>query len=464
VTASNPPADRPSLLRHPDFLKLWVGDTISQFGSQISFLAIPLTAAVLLGAAPFEMGLLGTIEMLPFLLISLPAGVWVDRLPRRRMLISGDLVRAVALGTIPTIWFLQRDLLGMPWLYLVAIVGGTATVFFDAAYQAYLPSLVERSQLIEGNTKLEISRSTAQLTGPGFAGVLISLLSAPLTIALDSVSFAISALSVGLIGKVEPRPDPKPADQAGGMIAEIREGLGVITGSPILRSIAACTSTSNLGTSIAFAAIFIFLTKDLQLDAARIGVIFAIGNVGGLVGALIAGRVPKVVGTGPAIVGSALFGSALLWLNAAATPQTAFPILILTGLMTQIGNQVYNINQVSLRQAITPDRLQGRMNASMRFIVWGTIPVGAFTGGILGTVIGVRQGLLVGSIIALTAWLWVFFSPVRKLREPPAAWRPDAAEAGVEPGGESAAEPWAESAAEPVFEVPPIGGSGQPPD
>ena len=142
-------------------MKLWVGDTISQFGSQVSFLAIPLTAAVLLGATPFEMGLLGTVEMLPFLLISLPAGVWVDRLPRRRILISGDLVRAVALGTIPAVWFLEPDLLGMPWLYAVAIVGGTATVFFDAAYQAYLPSLVERDQLIEGNTKLEISRSTA---------------------------------------------------------------------------------------------------------------------------------------------------------------------------------------------------------------------------------------------------------------------------------------------------------------
>jgi len=137
----------PSLWRHPDFLKLWVGDTISQFGSQITFLAIPLTAAVLLGATPFEMGLLGTIEMLPFLLISLPAGVWVDRLPRRRILISGDLVRAVALGTIPGVWFMRPELLGMPWLYVVAIVGGTATVFFDAAYQAYLPSLVERDQL-----------------------------------------------------------------------------------------------------------------------------------------------------------------------------------------------------------------------------------------------------------------------------------------------------------------------------
>jgi len=425
----------PSLWRHPDFLKLWVGDTISQFGSQITFLAIPLTAAVLLGATPFEMGLLGTIEMLPFLLISLPAGVWVDRLPRRRILISGDLVRAVALGTIPGVWFMRPELLGMPWLYVVAIVGGTATVFFDAAYQAYLPSLVERDQLIEGNQKLELSRSTAQLTGPGIAGALISFLSAPVTIAVDSVSFLVSAAAVWLIRKPEPAPEPKPAGHAGGMLAEIREGLGVVTGSPILRSIAACTATSNLSTSIAFAAFFIFLTRDLALDAARIGLIFAIGNVGGLVGALIAGRVPKLIGTGPAIVGSAIFGTAFLWLNAAATRETAFAILVFTGLTTQIGNQVYNVNQVSLRQAITPDRLQGRMNASMRFIVWGTIPIGTFLGGVLAELIGVRQAIFVGSLMALTAFLFVFFSPVRRMKEPPPAWQPGMPEdAAIRPG------------------------------
>jgi MFS family permease len=463
VTASS--ARQPSLFRHPDFLKLWVGDTISQFGSQISFLAIPLTAAVVLGATPFEMGLLGTIEFLPFLLISLPAGVWVDRLPRRRILIGGDIVRALALGSIPLTWVFARDLLGMPWLYGVAIVGGTATVFFDAAYQAYLPSLVERDQLMEGNTKLQISGSTAQVTGPGIAGALITLLSAPLTIALDSASFLVSAVSVALIRKAEPRPDPKPSGQAGGMIAEIREGLGVITGSPYLRAIAATTATSNLSTNIAFAAIIIFATRDLQLDAARIGVIFAIGNIGGLIGALIAGRVPRYVGTGPAIVGSAALGTAFLWLNAAATPATAFPILIATGLISQVSNQVYNINQVSLRQSITPDRLQGRMNASMRFIVWGTIPIGSFIGGILATVIGVRQGIFVGAIMAATAFLWVFFSPVRKLKEPPPAWQPEPAD-GAAPSGAPAEGSGALTEDEPLEPAsePPSGISGLPPD
>jgi MFS family permease len=442
-------------------MKLWVGDTISQFGSQISFLAIPLTAAVVLGATPFEMGLLGTIEFLPFLLISLPAGVWVDRLPRRRILITGDIVRAAALGTIPLTWIFAPNLLGMPWLYAVAIVGGTATVFFDAAYQAYLPSLVERDQLIEGNTKLQISGSTAQVTGPGIAGALITVLSAPVTIALDSVSFLVSALSVALIRRTEPRPDPRPAGEAGGMIAEIREGLGVITGSPYLRAIAATTATSNLSTNIAFAAIIIFATRDLQLDAARIGVIFAIGNVGGLAGALIAGRVPKLIGTGPAIVGSALVGNAFLWLNAAATPETAFPILVFTGLLGQVGNQVYNINQVSLRQAITPDRLQGRMNASMRFIVWGTIPIGSLIGGFLGSTIGVRQGVFVGAVMASLPWLFVYFSPVRKLREPPPAWQPEPAE-GAAPAGATDAVAHLEPR-EPASE-PPSGISGPPPD
>ena len=299
-----------------------------------------------------------------------------------------------------------------------------------------------------------------------------------MTIALDSVSFLVSAVSVALIRKPEPRPEPKAAGQTGGMIAEIREGLAVITGSPILRSIAACTATSNLSTNIAFAAIIIFATRDLQLDAARIGVIFAIGNIGGLVGALIAGRAARYVGTGPAIVGSAAFGTAFLWLNAAATPATAFPILILTGLTSQIGNQVYNINQVSLRQSIVPDRLQGRMNASMRFIVWGTIPVGSFVGGILATVIGVRQGIFVGSIMATTAFLWILFSPVRRLKEPPPPWQPEPTEmpgAPVPAPAEASAresaprrepeseEPFEPDPVGPVSE-PPVGVAGPPPD
>jgi MFS family permease len=444
----------PTLSRHPDFLKLWVGDTISQFGSQITALAIPLTAALLLGATPFEMGLLGTVEMLPFLLISLPAGVWVDRMPRRRVLISGDLVRAVALGTIPAVWFVRPELLGMPWLYAIGIVVGTATVFFDSAYQAYLPSLVERDQLIEGNQKLEVSRSTAQLTGPGVAGALIAWLSAPVTIALDAVSFVVSAAAVLAIRKTEPAPEPRPAGERPSFVAEIREGLAVITGSPVLRSIAACTSTSNLSTSIAFAAFILFMTQDLALDPARIGLIFAVGNIGGLAGALIAGRVPKIIGTGPAIIGAAAFGTAFLWLNAAATPETAVPLLILTGLTSQIGNQVYNVNQVSLRQAITPDRLQGRMNASMRFIVWGTIPIGTMVGGILATAIGVRQAVLVGSLMATTAFLFVLFSPVRRLKEPPPPWQPGMPEdRAIQPG----------EGALPASEPPP-GPGGEPLD
>lgn len=342
ATAPTAPAPgAPSLWRHADFLRFWTGDTISQFGSQITQLALPLVAAVILQVAPFEFALLGTLEMLPFLLISLPAGVWVDRLRRRPILIGADLVRAAALATIPLAFFTGN--LSIWLLYGVAIVQGLATVFFDVAYQAYLPSLVEREQLVEGNSKLEISRSAAAIAGPGLAGALFGALRV-YAIVLDSLSFLASALAVWAVRRREPVPQPHLAEGRSGMLAEIREGLGVVLGNPVLRAIAATTSTSNLFSSIAFATLILFATQELGLDAVAIGLIFGIGNIGALAGAVIAGRLPKWIGVGRTIMLGIVVGAVAVPLVPLATPETAFALLLVNGFGGAIGSMVYNIN------------------------------------------------------------------------------------------------------------------------
>jgi len=404
----------PSLWRHPDFLKLWSAQTISVFGSQFTNLAIPLIAALTLRATPVQMGVLTAVETAPFLLIGLLAGVWVDRLPRRPILVAGDIGRGIVLLTIPLAALAGR--LTMVQLYAVGFLVGVLTVFFDVAYQAFLPSLVQRTQLIEGNSKLEVSRSAAQVTGPGIAGVLIQALSAPVVIVLDAVSFFVSGL---LIGVMRRRELPPERTVHGAMVAEAREGLAVVFGNPLLRSIAGTTGTSNFFAAALYSILILYATRTLGLMAASIGLVFTIGSLGALAGALTGGRLGRALGVGPVIIESIFVAGLGFLLVVAATPQTAVPLLTAGAVLGSFGSVVYNINQVSLRQAITPLRLQGRMNATMRFIVWGTMPLGGLAGGYLGEVLGLRPAIAVTAVGGLLAFLWVIFSPVRTLRTIP---------------------------------------------
>jgi MFS family permease len=412
---------RPSLLRHPDFLKLWSAETISQFGTQVSLLAIPLVAVTLLQATPFEVGLLGTIEFLPFILFALPAGAWVDRLRRRPILILGDVGRAVSLISIPVAY--AFDALTIWQLYVVGFVNGVMTVLFDVAYQSYLPSLVDRSQIVEGNSKLEISRSAAQIGGPGIAGVLVNLISAPLAIAADAVSFIGSALFVFAIRKHEPAPD-RQRDEHGrareSLRREVSEGLRYVLGHPYLRSIAASTGWSNLFGTIAFSIYIVYLVRTLALTPDVIGFVFGLGNAGTLVGALVAARIGRWLGVGPAIVGSMFVSGPGILLLGLAPPEFPIPFLVASGFIFGFCALTYNINQVSFRQAVTPTAMQGRMNATMRFIVWGTIPIGMMLGGFLGGAIGLRETMLVGGVGSLFAFLPLLIGPLRHLREMPA--------------------------------------------
>jgi MFS family permease len=416
-------ASRPSLVRHADFLKLWTAETISVFGSQISALAIPLVAVLILDVSPFEVALLGTIEFLPFILFTLPAGAWVDRLRRRPIMIVGDLGRAAALASIPVAYVLGG--LTIWQLYVVGFITGALTVFFDVANQSYLPSIVDRDQLVEGNSKLQISQSAAQIAGPGVAGVLIGALKAPVAILVDSLSFVASAFFVFLIRRPEP-PLEHPADTAGAkrpsIVTEVRQGLAFVLGNRSLRAIAAGTSTSNLFGSIGYGILIVYLAGDryLALAPEQIGLVFALGNVGALAGALLANRLAGWFGLGPTIIGSLFLGGFNLLLVALAPSDLAIPFLIGAGLAGGLSQMIYNINQVSFRQAICPPRMQGRMNATIRFLVWGTMPIGSLIGGALANVIGVHETIWVGAILGFVPPIFPLLSPVRRLREMPA--------------------------------------------
>lgn len=401
-------------------MKLWTAETISQFGTQISFLAIPLVAVVLLQASAFEVALLGTVEFLPFILFSLPAGAWVDRLRRRPILIAGDLGRALSLISIPVAY--QLGVLTIGQLYVVGFINGVLTVLFDVAYQSYLPSLVERDQLTEGNSKLEVSRTIAQTAGPAIAGGLIGILKAPLAIILDSVSYVISALFVFFIRRHEPTPD-RHVDEHGqaraGLRKEVAAGLRYVLGNRYLRGIAASTGTSNLFSNILFGVFIVYAVRDLGLEAAEIGVIFGLGNIGALVGALTANRIAARLGVGNTIVLSMFINAPGMLLIALAPPAFPVPFLIASGFVVGLSAVVYNINQVSFRQAITPTAMQGRMNATMRFIVWGTIPIGSILGGAIATVSSVSVSIWVGAVGSFLAVIPLLISPVRSLREMP---------------------------------------------
>jgi MFS family permease len=410
---------RGGLWRHGDFLKLWSAETISQFGSAVDDLAIGFVAIVYLDASAFEVALAGTLNFLPFLLFTLPAGVWVDRLRRKPILIVGDFGRAALLASIPIAYV--ADVLTLGQLYVVAFGGGTLTVLFDVAYQSYLPSLVERDQIIEGNSKLEISRSAAQVGGPGFAGALIEIFTAPYAVLVDAISFLGSGLFLLGIRKPEEPPKRQTVDgRKSSLWTELREGLSFVFGNPNLRAQAGCTATSNLFSTLAGAIFLVFLVRELGLSAGVIGIAFSIGALSSFAAAFSAMRLSRRFGIGPtSIVMAALFAPA--WLLVALAPEgnAALPFLVGAQLLFFYSVVVYNIVQVSYRQAICPPRLQGRMNSVMRFIVWGTIPIGALTGGALGSWIGLRETMVVGAIGGGTSFLWLLLSPQRHLREMP---------------------------------------------
>jgi MFS family permease len=414
-------------------MKLWTGQSISELGTQVSQLAIPIVAAVALHASPIVFSLIAVFGFLPFILFALPAGAWVDRMRRKRILIVGDAARALLLATIPITYAFGA--LTIWQLLAIEFVVGIFTVFFDVAYQSYLPQLVHRDHLIEGNSKLQLTVSVAQVAGPSLAGGLIAAITAPYAIVVDTISFVVSTVFVARIRKPEHLPEraegaPKPR-----MWPEVKEGLNWIVRNPYLRRIAACTGTSNFFGTMGFAIFVLYALRVLRLAPWEIGLVFGAGSVGAIIGALIVNRIQKRIGVGPTIIAMAVLFSTPGIAVPLAPKSFPLPLLFGSFFVTQFGGVAYNITQVSLRQAITPERLQGRMNAAMRWIVWGTIPLGTLLGGALAQVFTLRTALFVSAIGSLPVFLLVLFSPLRHMHEMPAPITPPtAAQAELEGG------------------------------
>jgi MFS family permease len=349
------------------------------------------------------------------LVLALPVGVWVDRLRRRPLMIGADVVRGFVLLAIPVSYLL--DVLTLELLYSAALVNGAMAVFFDLAYLSYVPTLVARELLGSANGKLEGSRSAAQVVGPGAAGGLIALVGAPLAVLVDALSFGLAASLVGRIRAREPDPEPK-ADRAP-MRTQLREGVRYVFRQQYLRVLVLATATWNLFVAMVMGVFLVYAVRDLGVSPGVVGVVFMVGNLGTLTGAFLSQRLARTLGVGRAIVGAAFVAGLGLLLVPLATERVAVPLLVLAlGLFT-FGAIVFNINQLTLRQTITPPRLLGRMNSVVRFAYWSTSPAGFLLGGAIGSAAGLRTAIWIGVGGALAAWAPVLFTSLPRLRSLP---------------------------------------------
>jgi MFS family permease len=398
---------------HPGFLKFWAAETVSGFGSRVTTAALPLLAALTLDASPAQMGLLSAASTAPFLLIGLFAGVWVDRARKVPLLVASDLARAALLAAIPAAWATGR--LSMGLLYAVALGVGALTVVFEVASLSLLPALVGRQGLVEGNGKLEASRSLAQIGGPGLAGWLVGLFGAPLAVLLDAVSYLVSAAFLARLKVPEEAPSPAGPRR---VLRDVGEGLRAVFAHRLLRPLVLCSATANLFGFVFLSVYVLYLTDDLGLGPTAVGLVFALGGVGALLGAFAAHPAARRLGRGPAMTASmvlcGLFGMAVPL--AVLVPAVALPLVLAAEFAQYLFLVVYRVGEVSARQTITPDRVLGRANATQRFVVYGAIPLGGLLGGLLGEAIGVPPTLVVGMLGMLLASLWLLLSPVRSMR------------------------------------------------
>ncbi|WP_037323044.1 MFS transporter [Amycolatopsis thermoflava] len=432
---------RDSLWFHSGFRLLWAGDTVSQAGTFVGITVLPLLAATVLSATPGEMGLLTAAENAAFLLIGLPAGVWVDRMKRRPLMLRADFARAALLLTIPLAWWAGR--LTLAQLVVVALLVSVGTVFFDVAYQSYLPSLVGREHLVEGNAKLQASQSVAQVVGPGLGGGLTQLFGAANAVLATGAGYVASGLFLLRIRTPEPEPEPHDGTP---LRAQIAEGLRFVFGNPALRAIVLCTASGNFAGTIVISMQVLFLTRDLGLSPSGVGLVLAVASGGGILGALTAGFWTRVIGQARAIWLVPMTTWPLQLLLPLSQPGWSVALGVLGMVASGYGIVVYNVAQVSYRQAICPDRLMGRMNATVRFVVWGTMPLGGLAGGALGELIGVRSTVWTGCALMAVTMLPVLLSPLRRMRDlpvsPPAPTTADpAGPAPRTPPGPSASTP-----------------------
>lgn len=389
-----------------DFNLLFTAAAISQLGTSVGYVAMPLVAVTALDATPAEVGLLATLSTVAFLVIGLPVGVWSDRVRRRGLLITADLARAALLCSVPVAW--AFDALTITHLYLVVAASGVATVFFEVAKQSYLPAVVGREALVAANSRLVGMDAVNEIAGRAVAGYLVALVTAPLAILVDAVSFLVSAVFLGRVGHRE----PAPVRVRSAVWRDMGEGVRFVAGHPLLRAIVLSGGLANLGIVLTLTMLPVLVVDELGWSATMLGLFLAVGGVGSLCGALVARRLADRFGTARVlVVGSVLtipcgFGMPFV---GSAPWVAALGWLVLTARVA-----MNNVLTVSLRQQVTPDQLLGRMNATFRFVLMGTIAVAAFLAGVLGQAVAPAAALFAGAVAIALGWLPIVCSPLRK--------------------------------------------------
>jgi MFS family permease len=410
----------PTLWANPDFIKLWAGQTVSKFGTHLTDTAMAATAVLVLHATPAQLGLLGAFAGLPVLLVSLLAGVWVDRLRRKPILITADLGRAVILLSIPLAAL--AGALSMGQLYVVAGLVGALNVLYNVADQSFLPAVVTRDKLVEANARIGASDALAEIAGPSLGGLLVQVLSAPYAIFVDAGTYLFSAASLGLIRSREPQPVRRVRPD---VWREILDGLRTVARQPVLRALMGITATHRFFGNFIGTIYWLFLVRDLGLPPAIVGVSIGLGGVGALIGTLVAEPITRRFG-----VGATLIGSVVIIASVSAPlllPLTTWPVIAVSGviffiqLVGDVFWAVFFINVTSLRQAVIPMEILGRASASLDFVGEGAAPIGALVGGLIATLIGARGTWLLGAAGIILGSAWLIFSPVRGLRALPAA-------------------------------------------
>jgi fucose permease len=390
------------LLRRPPFRYLLGANAVSQFGTQVSLVAFPLVAILTLGASALQIGLLAVAQTSAYLVIGLPAGAWVDRLPKRSIMVVADALRAVLLLSIPAAGMLH--ILTMGQLYAVAAIAGLATVMFDVAYQSSLLTVVGRADLVEANVRMESARIVAQLAGPSVAGWLLEILLAPLVILVDGISFLLSAVLLHAGGRYQPdrRPD-RTAQPPRTLLTDVREGLRFVRAHPVLRLLAIITLLTNFFAGVLLAVQVPFLVSHVHLTPFQVGLVGSVGAIGGAIGVMIARRLTRRFGALTMAWAAPLCTWPLILLMPLAQPGRWAVLYPLGWLVVSAGIVLYNVNQVSFRQGVTPEGLLGRMNATLRFLGQGSLPLGALTGGLIGHYLSLRAGIWTSALGELGA-------------------------------------------------------------
>jgi predicted MFS family arabinose efflux permease len=419
-TATDPePATRPApqhapLHRQPLFVRFWTAQTVSVFGDQVSALAIPLTAVIVLHASAFEVGLLTATAWLPNLLFSLPAGVWIDERPhRRRVMIAADVSRAAALATVPLAWWL--DVLTVWQLLSVTFAVGALSVFFDLASNNFFVALVRRRQYVEAQSRLSTSRSGSYIAGPSFAGVLVQAVGAPGALLADACSFVASALLLRRMDVQEPPVERSSAHP----LRRLADAFRHLFGDAFLRASLLCTATINFFNFVLVALFVLYASRTLGLSAGAIGLVLGVGAVGGLIGALVAPRIGRAIGSGRAVVlGALVFPAALALIPLAhGSPAVAGAMLLAAELGSAFGVMVFDVNQNALLTLHMPDTLRSRLVGAYRFVNYGTRPVGALVGGVLGSTLGVRETIWIAVVGGMLGVLFLIGSPLPRARQ-----------------------------------------------